>query len=91
MAEKQNCRAKDCTREAFVKHYCRQHYRLWRKGEMPKPRYKICTFEKCRKKRARGSLCEEHYATQKIKGAAAPAAAPAAPAAAPAAPAAPAS
>jgi hypothetical protein len=89
MAEKQNCRAKDCTREAFAKRYCRKHYRLWRHGEMPKARYKICTFEKCRKKRARGSLCEEHYASQKSKGAAA-AAAPAAAPAAPAAPTAPA-
>ncbi len=81
MAEAQTCRAKDCSRQAYAKRYCRKHYRLWRRGEMPKPRYKTCTFEKCRKKRARGSLCEEHYATQKRKGAPAAAAPPAAPAA----------
>jgi hypothetical protein len=49
---------------------------------MPKPRYKICTAEKCRKPRARGSLCEEHFAASRRKGdAAAAAPAPAAPAA----------
>jgi len=47
---------------------------------MPHPRYKICTFEKCRKPRgAKGSLCEEHWAT--AHGKAAEGAAPAAPAA----------
>jgi hypothetical protein len=80
MAEKESCRAKDCQREAYTKHYCRQHYRLWKRGEMPKARYKICTAEKCRKARAHGSLCEEHY--KAAHGKAEPAAAaPAEPAA----------
>jgi hypothetical protein len=57
------------------------HYRLWRHGEMPKARYKICTFEKCRKKRVRGSLCEEHWTAKHGKAGATPGA-PAAPAAA---------
>jgi len=84
MGTKGNCKAKDCAREAFAKSYCRKHYRLWRAGEMPKARYKICTFEKCRKKRFRLSLCEEHYATKTGKGGA-PAAASAPAAEAPAA------
>jgi hypothetical protein len=97
MAGKGNCKAKDCTREAFARHYCRKHYRLWKAGEMPKSRYKTCTFEKCRKRRFRGSLCEEHYNAARGKkaeaapaaaGGATPAAAP--PAAAPPADAAPA-
>ncbi len=83
MAEKENCKAKDCAHEAHAKGYCRKHYRLWTKGEMPKARYKICTTEKCRKKRFRGSLCEEHYKIAHGKkaepAAAAPATAPAAP------------
>ena len=85
MAEKENCKAKDCAREAYAKHYCRKHYRLWKQGEMPKARYKICTAEKCRKRRFRGSLCEQHFnvARGAGKGEAAPAAVP--PAAAPAA------
>jgi hypothetical protein len=43
---------------------------------MPKSRYKTCTFEKCRKKRFRLSLCEEHYKAKTGKGAAAPAGEP---------------
>jgi hypothetical protein len=86
MANKGTCKAADCNREAIAKHYCRMHYRLWRHGEMPKPRYKTCTFEKCRKKRVRGSLCDEHWTAKHGKAGAAPApsapAAPAAPAAA---------
>jgi len=70
MAEKGNCKAKDCAREAYARHYCRKHYRLWKQGEMPKARYKTCTFEKCRKKRFRGSLCEQHYQAARGKGAA---------------------
>ena len=61
MATKGNCKAAECKREAFAKSYCRQHYRLWRRGEMPKARYKICTEEKCRRPRFKGSLCEQHY------------------------------
>lgn len=82
MASKGTCKAKDCEREVIAKGYCRKHHRLWKAGEMPKARYKTCTFENCRKKRFRLSLCEEHYKTKTGKGAAeAPAAAPAAPAA----------
>jgi hypothetical protein len=80
------CKAKDCNHEVIAKGYCRKHYRLWKAGEMPKPRYKTCTFEKCRKARFRGSLCEEHF--KAARGAAAGAAS--APPAAPATPAAPA-
>ena len=90
MTTKGNCKAKDCAREAIARGYCRKHYRLWKAGEMPRPRYKICTFEKCRKKREHGSLCAEHYASATGKGAAAAPAAPA-PAAPPAAEPAPAS
>ncbi len=71
MAEKETCKAKDCEREVFAKRYCRKHFRLWKRGEMPKPEYKICTTEKCRKPRFHGSLCEEHYNTARGKGAAA--------------------
>ena len=80
MASKGTCKFSECTREAIARHYCRKHYRLWRHGEMPKGRYKTCTFEKCRKPRSRLSLCDEHYKAKTGKGAEA-AAAPAAPAA----------
>jgi hypothetical protein len=78
MASKGTCKANDCNREVIGRSYCRKHYRLWKAGEMPKARYKTCTFEKCRKKRFRGSLCEEHYAAATGKGKAPEAAAPAA-------------
>jgi hypothetical protein len=86
MANKANCKAKDCAREVVGKGYCRQHFRLWKAGEMPKPRYKTCTFEKCHKIRfGTSSLCEEHFKAKHGKPAeAAPGAPAAAPAAAPA-------
>ncbi len=85
MTNKGTCKAKDCAHEVVGKGYCRKHYRLWKAGEMPKARYRTCTFEKCRKKRAFGSLCEEHYRAKTGKGAAeAPAAAAAPQAEAPA-------
>jgi hypothetical protein len=78
MANKGNCKAKDCSRETVGKGYCRMHFRLWKAGEMPKPRYKTCTFEKCHKRRFRtSSLCEEHFNIKRGKVAAAAAAAPA--------------
>lgn len=81
MANKGNCKATDCAREVIAKGYCRKHYRLWKLGEMPKARYKTCTFEACHKKRyGTGSLCEEHWKTGRRASAPA-AAAPAAPAA----------
>jgi len=61
MTNKGTCKAIDCTHEVIAKGYCRKHYRLWKGGTMPKPRYKICTTEKCRKARFRGSLCQEHW------------------------------
>jgi len=78
-ASKGTCKAADCSREVIAKGYCRKHYRLWGRGEMPKARYRTCTFEKCRKPRVRGSLCEEHAAA--ASGKAVTPAAPAAPAA----------
>ena len=60
--EQEHGKAKDCAREAVGKGYCRQHFRLWKAGEMPKARYKTCTFEKCRKHRhGTSSLCDEHF------------------------------
>jgi len=84
MANTGTCKDNDCNREVIAKGYCRKHYRLWKAGEMPKPRYKTCTEEKCRKPRFHSSLCEEHWNAahgKKTEAAATPApAAPAAPA-----------
>jgi hypothetical protein len=89
MADKETCKANDCNHQVIARGYCRKHFRLWKAGEMPKARYKICTEEKCRKPRFHGSLCQDHYAAAHAKKEQAAPAAPA-PAAAPAAPAAPA-
>jgi hypothetical protein len=78
MASKGTCKAADCNRDVIAKSYCRKHYRLWRRGEMPKARYRTCTFEKCRKPRFRGSLCEEHAAAASGKPVTQSAVAPAA-------------
>lgn len=83
MANEATCKAADCNREVVGKGYCRKHYRLWRHGEMPKPRYKTCTFEKCRKPWFRGSLCEEHFKAKRGASAGAATATPAPAAAAP--------
>ncbi len=61
--ENKKCRQEGCKRPYRAKGYCNVHYRLWRQGELPKHRYKICTKEGCRKPRAKqGSLCAEHAA-----------------------------
>jgi hypothetical protein len=77
MENKATCKANDCNHEVIARGYCRKHYRLWKAGEMPKPRYKICTEEKCRKPRFKSSQCEEHWNAahgKKPEAAAAPAA-----------------
>ncbi len=56
-----HCKVEGCKRPYRAKEYCNVHYRVWRHGELPKGRYKICTKEGCRKPRfGQGSLCEEH-------------------------------
>lgn len=58
------CKVEGCKRPYRAKAYCIMHYRLWRHGELPKSRYKICTKEGCKKPRAgtSGSVCAEHAA-----------------------------
>ena len=55
------CKIKGCKRPYRAKGYCTVHYNKWRKGELPKPRYKICSAEDCRKPMVRWGLCEEHF------------------------------
>ncbi len=59
---KGNCKHEGCEAPAAGKGYCARHYRKWRRGELPKPRYKICTVEGCRKPRSVRSKCAEHAA-----------------------------
>jgi len=76
MANKGTCKAPSCDKEVQAKGYCAQHYSKWRKGELPKPRYKSCNAEGCHKPRLRRGLCAEHFTKEHgKKSEAAPAAA----------------
>jgi hypothetical protein len=57
---KGTCKFEGCSAAAVGKGYCAKHYQEWRRGGLPKGRYKICTAEGCRKPRAVGSKCQEH-------------------------------
>jgi hypothetical protein len=78
MANKGTCKASDCDKGVRAKGYCDRHYRRWKAGKMPKPRYKTCHSEGCRKPITRRGLCQEHFAaTSKKKAEPAAAEAPA--------------
>ena len=57
---KGTCKFEGCSASVVGKGYCSRHYGQWRRGALPKGRYKICTAEACRKPRAVGSKCTEH-------------------------------
>lgn len=63
------CRIEGCKRPYRAKGYCEAHYKKWRWGELPKPRYKTCVMEGCRKKRTPSGLCEEHQKAKSQEGA----------------------
>lgn len=67
MGQKGTCKATDCDKEVQAKGYCPRHYRQWRRGKLPKPRYTTCNAEGCRKPRARRGLCQEHFAKEYSK------------------------
>jgi hypothetical protein len=71
---KGKCKVEGCEREAVGKGYCARHYKKWRRGALPKGRYKICTEEGCRKPRQVRAKCEEHARKPKPEASPAPAA-----------------
>lgn len=81
---KGTCKHEACEKPVVGKGYCSRHYKMWRRGGLPKGRYKICTSEGCRKPRAIGSKCAEHGRKAAPAGAAAAPAAEAPAAEAPA-------
>jgi hypothetical protein len=81
MASKGTCKASGCEKEVHARGYCPRHYRAWRKGKLPKPRYKSCNAEGCHKPRARRGLCPDHFAKEYGKSKAQAAEAAGAPAA----------
>jgi len=57
------CKQTDCSRPAVGgKGYCARHYAAWKRGELPKARYKTCRVEGCRKPVTMRGRCEEHAA-----------------------------
>jgi hypothetical protein len=57
------CKHEACSKPADGgKGYCRRHYALWKRGGLPKARYKICQVEGCRKRMVNRGRCEEHFA-----------------------------
>jgi hypothetical protein len=57
------CKHEGCNRPASGgKGYCMGHYRAWKRGVLPKARFKTCHVEGCRKRIAARGRCEEHLA-----------------------------
>jgi hypothetical protein len=44
------------------KGYCGRHYAAWKRGALPKSRYKTCRVEGCHKRVTGRGRCEEHFA-----------------------------
>jgi hypothetical protein len=62
------CRVQGCKRPYRAKGYCNVHYRKWRRGELPKPRYKTCSAEDCLKPVVKWGLCQAHFEAAAGKG-----------------------
>jgi hypothetical protein len=61
MSSKGTCKVGDCTKDVRGKGYCDRHYRTWRRGKLPKPRYRSCNTAGCNKPVDRRALCTEHF------------------------------
>ena len=57
------CKHDGCKQQATGgKGYCRRHYAAWKRGGLPKGRYKTCRVEGCRKAIVGRGRCQEHMA-----------------------------
>ena len=57
------CKFAGCAQPANGgKGYCRRHHAAWKRGKLPKARYKTCRVEACRKRMVGRGRCEEHMA-----------------------------
>lgn len=58
-----NCRHDGCKQQSNAgRGYCRRHYNAWKRGALPKARFKTCRVEGCHKRVAGRGRCEEHFA-----------------------------
>lgn len=77
---KKVCTVANCKRPYRAKGYCFFHFKKWRQGELPHPRYRTCSKQDCRKRVSKSGLCETHYAEMRKVAGAEAAPTPAAPA-----------
>lgn len=61
MGTKGTCKLDGCEGEVRGKGYCDRHYRAWRRGKLPKARYRTCNEKGCTKPTHHRGLCEEHF------------------------------
>jgi len=80
MGTKGTCKIAGCEKGVRGKGYCERHYRAWRRGKLPKARYRSCNAEGCLKPVVRRGLCGEHFESTYAKAKAAEAAPAIAPA-----------
>ena len=69
--QERKCKIEGCKRPYRAKGYCTTHYQQWRRGTLPKARFKTCNFgvnklkrgekKECLKAIFHSGLCEEHY------------------------------
>lgn len=79
-----SCRHEGCSQPAVGgKGYCGRHYAKWKRGELPKARFKTCRVESCHKRMVGRGRCAEHFARDYPGKQAGAVSAPAAPAEAP--------
>ena len=58
-----NCKYEGCSQHATGgKGYCARHYAAWKRGKLPKARYKTCRVEGCHKPITSRGRCGEHVA-----------------------------
>ena len=58
-----SCRGEGCKQPATGgRGYCRRHYTAWKRGALPKARYKTCRVEGCAKRMVDRGRCTEHFA-----------------------------
>ena len=56
------CKHDGCKQPASGgKGYCSRHYAAWKRGGLPKARYKTCRVEACRKRATARGRCDEHF------------------------------
>jgi hypothetical protein len=60
MGSKGTCKAAGCDKDVRGKGYCERHYRAWKRGKMPKARFRRCNAEGCTKPATMRHLCETH-------------------------------